>query len=121
MSTCPTATRTALAKSANGPATPYGVTPGTNAEQQVQNKSSTLTKTGAGTFTLSGANTYTGGTTIAGGLGVCAGSGADLMRDAHHWMHEQPPRLLGTTVNLRLRRPDGLEVDDSEPLVVEEE
>jgi diaminohydroxyphosphoribosylaminopyrimidine deaminase/5-amino-6-(5-phosphoribosylamino)uracil reductase len=30
---------------------------------------------------------YIGASTIAGGLGVCAGSGADLMRDAHHWMH----------------------------------
>jgi diaminohydroxyphosphoribosylaminopyrimidine deaminase/5-amino-6-(5-phosphoribosylamino)uracil reductase len=61
---------------------------------------------------------YLGAATIGGGLGVCSGAGVQMMRDAQHWHAEDPPRVLGDTVCLRLRRPSPPDLDDHEPLVV---
>ena len=63
---------------------------------------------------------YLGASTLGGGLGVCAGQGVALMADAAHWQAEEPPRVLGHTVCLRLRRPSLTEPGE-EPLVVEDD
>ena len=45
-----------------------------------------------------------GAVSLGGGLPVCRGPGIDRLIDAAAWEHEQPPRLLGGDVLLRLRR-----------------
>lgn len=42
--------------------------------------------------------------TLGGGQGVAAGQGAATIGQGEPWVHESPPRLLGDTLWLRLRR-----------------
>jgi diaminohydroxyphosphoribosylaminopyrimidine deaminase/5-amino-6-(5-phosphoribosylamino)uracil reductase len=63
---------------------------------------------------------YLGTTTLGGGLPVGLGQGVELMSEAAHWVHEEPPRVLGDTVCLRLGRPPLAEPGE-EPLVVEDD
>ena len=62
---------------------------------------------------------YLGTQTVGGGMSVAAGQGVKLMSTAASWEHEVSPRLLGSTVSLRLRRPPVLGVGE-EPVVVED-
>ena len=57
---------------------------------------------GAGLYTR--LEIYLGATTLGGGLPVAAGLGAALIADGQRWEPEEPPRLLGSTTLLRLRR-----------------
>jgi len=47
---------------------------------------------------------YLGASTLGGGLPAAAGIGAALIADGQRWEPEEPPRLLGSTTLLRLRR-----------------
>ncbi len=47
---------------------------------------------------------YIGGRTLGGGLPAAVGSGVDRIALGAEWRHEAPPRLLGATTLLRLRR-----------------
>ena len=47
---------------------------------------------------------YLGACTIGGGLPATAGIGAALIADGQRWENEEPPRQLGATTLLRLRR-----------------
>jgi diaminohydroxyphosphoribosylaminopyrimidine deaminase/5-amino-6-(5-phosphoribosylamino)uracil reductase len=61
---------------------------------------------------------YTGFTTLGGGLPVCSGLGVPTIAEGQRWQAEGPPRLLGETVALRLRRPRPVSAADQEPVVV---
>nr|MBA3938800.1 dihydrofolate reductase family protein [Planctomycetota bacterium] len=61
---------------------------------------------------------YTGFATLGGGLPVCSGLGVATIAEGQRWEAEAPPRLLGETVALRLRRPRPVSAVDQEPIVV---
>jgi diaminohydroxyphosphoribosylaminopyrimidine deaminase / 5-amino-6-(5-phosphoribosylamino)uracil reductase len=47
---------------------------------------------------------YLGGKTVGGGMPVANGHGAATIAQSAHWLAEQPPRVLGSTLLLRMKR-----------------